>query len=101
MYRKTNFDIHLAEEMKNPEFRRQFFLGLYNGENEEPPLSLLKALKISINAMGVTEYSEAIGLQRTNVSRFLSSEKTPLLETLDKYLEPFGVRAKLIVEDVA
>ena len=98
MYRTESFDELLSEQLKNPEFAREFLLSSMEGEDG---LNLIDALKRTIGYMGVKEYSEVSGIHRNSVSRMLSQDDIPKIETLNKYLSPIGLRAKFEVEEVA
>ena len=97
MYRTKDFDEYLSEEMKTPEFRREYLLALMEDMDEVEGLPLFEALKMVIAKMGVTEFAELVGMKRSSVSRILSQASLPRLETLDKFLEPFGLKVKIEV----
>ena len=98
MYRTESFDKLLSEKLKNPEFASEFLL---SSMEEEDGLSLVDALKRVICIMGIKEYSEMSGIHRNSVSRMIAQDDIPKIETLDRYLFPFNLRAKVEVEEVA
>ena len=98
MYRHGSYDEKLAQELKNLEFARGFLKSLMEGEDG---LSLLDALKHTIRRMGVKEFSKVADIPEKSVSRMLSQESIPKLETLNKYCSPFGLKVGLVLEDVA
>ncbi|MDE3270023.1 MAG: hypothetical protein OYH77_07040 [Pseudomonadota bacterium] len=98
MYRTESFDKLLSGKLQNPEFGREFLLSSMHGEDG---LDLIDALKRVIACMGVKEYSAMSGIHRASVSRMLSSNETPRVATLNRYLLPFKLRVKIDVEDAA
>ena len=67
----------------------------------EEGLSLLDALVTVIGKMGVTEFADLAGMQRSSVARIISQKSPPKLETIDKMLAPFALKVKIDVEKVA
>ena len=98
MYRTESFDELLSEQLQNPEFAKEFLLSSMEGDDG---LDLVNALKRTISCMGIKEYSEMSGIHRNSVSRMLSQEDIPKIDTLNKYLFPFNLRAKFDIEEVA
>lgn len=74
---------------------------MISGDDGVEPLPLFDALKIAIGRMGVTEFAELVRMERSSVSRILSQSTIPKVETLDRFLKPFGLRVKLDVIEVA
>lgn len=99
MHRTQDFDELLSEELQNDEFAREYFLSIM--KDEELNLSLLEALKHLIRKMGVKEYADLVGMKRQNVSRFLAQEEPPKLDTLNRMLAPFNLKAKLTIDHAA
>lgn len=95
MYRNSSYDRDLARELKDTEFARGFLLTLMEGEDG---LSLEGALRHTIQRMGVKEFCELSGLLKSNVNDFLKGRRKLKPETLDAFLEPFGLRTRVIVE---
>jgi antitoxin component HigA of HigAB toxin-antitoxin module len=85
--------------MQNPEFAQGFLLGLV--EDEDEPMEIEEALRFSINRMGVTEFSNMIGESKSNVSNFLNGTRNLKEETLNKYLVPFNLKIKKVLEELA
>ena len=98
MYRTESFDELLSEQLQNPEFAREFLLSSMEGGDG---FDLVRALKRTISCMGIKEYSEMSGIHRNSVSRMLSQEDIPKIDTLNKYLSSFSLRAKFNIEEVA
>ncbi len=99
MYRSESFDKYLSEKLHDPEFAKSYFLELTNDEDE--PLTIEEALRTSIRAMGITEFSKLIGERKSNVANFLNGSRKLKQETLNKYLAPFNLRVKLTLEEAA
>jgi DNA-binding phage protein len=98
MNRDSSYDKILAKELQDLEFAKEFLLGLMEGEEG---LFLLDALKHTIWRMGIREFSEISGVPEKCISRMLHSENIPKIDTLDKYMAPFGLKVKISLENVA
>ena len=98
MYRTESFDKLLSAKLQDPELDREFLLSSIRGEDS---LSLIDALKRVIACMGVKEYAAMSGIHRASISRMLSSDETPRVATLNRYLSPFKLRVKIDVENAA
>lgn len=92
MARNKSFDEHLSEELRNPKSAQTFLLTLMEGDEGLP---LEKALKQTILAMGVKEFCERSKISMPSVVQFLKGKRKPKPETLDLYLKPLGLKAKL------
>lgn len=99
MYRNNAYDEDLAKEMQDPEFAQQYLLNLI--EDEEEPMSIEDALRMTISRMGVAEFSRKIKKSKTDVDKFLRGERNLKPETLNEYLLPFNLRVKVTLEKVA
>ena len=95
MYRNSSYDEDLARELQDFEFAQGFLLTLMEGEEG---LSLEKALRHTIQRMGIKEFCELAQIPMPNVMEFLSGKRKLKPETLDRYLHPFGLRTRVIVE---
>ena len=98
MFRNSSYDRILAKELQDPEFAKEFLMGLMEGEEG---LLLLDSLKHTIRRMGIKEFAEMSGIPQKSISRMLHCETIPKIETLDEYLAPFGLRTKIGLEEVA
>ena len=98
MYRDSSYDRLLAKELQDKEFAKEYLTGLMEGEEGLP---LLDAVKHTIRGMGIKEFSEISGVPEKCISRMLHSENIPKIDTLDKYLAPFGLKVKICLENVA
>ncbi len=98
MRRAKSYDEDLSEKLQKKEFAKSFLQGLM--ENEDG-WSAEDALRYVIRKMGIKEFSLAAGVPAPNVQEFLTGKRKPKPETLDIYLKPFGLRTKIILEEVA
>jgi len=98
MYRDSSYEIKLAKELQDPEFAKEFLIGLTEGDEG---LSLLDGLKHTIRRIGVKEFSDMSSIPEKSISRMLHSKTIPKFETLNEYLAPFGLKVKIALEDAA
>ncbi len=85
--RSRDWNEGLAQDLKDPEFAREFVTAsLAEG------LSAQQALRKVILAYGLKEFSKRVKMPPSNVSRALNSQHNPTLETLNRLLRPFGLR---------
>ena len=96
MYRNNAYDEDLALEFQNLEFAKEYLLGLV--EDKDEPMSVTEALRFTIPRMGVSEFCELSGKSKSDVDKFLRGERNPKPETLDEYLQPFGLKTKLTLD---
>ena len=101
MYRTSDFDKHLSKQLKRAKYRREYLLSVVSEMDGEPGLTIFEALKHTISKMGVTEFANMVNMKRSSISRILSQESAPKLETLDKLLAPFGLEVKVDVREIA
>ena len=99
MYRSNSYDEKISQKMKKPAFAQEYLLSLVNDENE--PMEVEEALKFAINRMGVTEFANLIGENKSNVGNFLNGKRILKEDTLNKYLAPFRLKVKKVLEEVA
>lgn len=62
---------------------------------------LLSALKDAISCVGSKEYVKISGINRRSVARMLAQNDVPKIDTLNRYLAPFGLKVKIQIEDAA
>lgn len=98
MYRSKSFDEMLSKELQNPTIGREYIISAMEGKEGK---SLVEALFEVITIMGTKEFAELVGMQQQNISRLLTSGDIPKIDTINKLLAPFGLRARLDVEEVA
>ena len=91
MARRTkDWNEGLANDLKNPEFAREFLLAAI-----EEGVSLQQALSKVIRAMGVKEFAEKIGMESPNLLRAINPHHNPTQTTIDRLLAPFGLKLSL------
>ncbi len=61
-------------------------------------MNLVEALKHAIYRMGIKEFSKKAKIHPKSVSRMLATPSIPKIETLDQYLSPFGLKARVVPE---
>ena len=98
MYRRGEYDKMLSAEFRNKKFARGFLTDLMSGEEA---LSLEDALRHMIARMGTKEFSELANAPTQNVTEFVKKKRTLKPETLDKWLKPFGLRTKLVLDEAS
>ena len=98
MRRNKSLDELLSKQLRIPEVGKSYILESMEGEEGK---SLVDALFEVIGIIGITEYAEMTGMQRSNLSRLLSSGEIPKIETLNTLLSPYNLKTKLDVEEVA
>lgn len=98
MHRHESYDQKLAAELQDQEFAKDFILDLIEGEDG---LSPIDALRHTIRRIGVKEFSTAADLPYESVCRMLESDGIPKIATLDRYFAFFGLKVKIVLEDVA
>ena len=96
--RNKSFDELLSKQLRNPEFARGYIFEAMRGEDA---LTIEEVLFEMIQIIGIKEYAELVGMQASNVTRMLSSGEIPKIETINRLLAPFGLKAKIDVEEVA
>jgi antitoxin component HigA of HigAB toxin-antitoxin module len=99
MYRSSSFDEYLSQKLHDANYAQAYLFQLVN--DEESPLEIEAAIRELINIMGVTEFSNLIGESKSNVGNFLNGKRKLKQETLNKYLAPFKLKIKLILEQAA
>lgn len=85
--RSADWNAGLAEDLRNPEFAREFLLAAV-----EEGVSVQRALGKVIRAMGVKEYAELTGMASSNVLRAIRARHNPTQVTLNRMLRPFGLK---------
>jgi DNA-binding phage protein len=98
MHRHESYDEKLAAALQDQEFAKDFILDLIEGDEGLPPL---EALRHTIRRMGVKEFSVTARIPYESVCRMLESDGIPKIATLDRYFAFFGLKVKIILEDVA
>ncbi|MBI2220072.1 MAG: DNA-binding protein [Acidobacteria bacterium] len=88
--RHEDWNIGLAESLRDPEFAREFLLGAID---EGVPLQV--ALAKVIRAMGVKEFAAKVGMASPNLLRTLHPRHNPTQDTLNRLLKPFRLKLSL------
>jgi DNA-binding phage protein len=99
MFRSNAYDEKISDKLHNPEFAQEYLLGLVNDKDES--LDIEDALRFTIKRMGVTEFANLVQESKSNVGNFLNGSRKLKEDTLNKYLAPFGLKIKKILEEVA
>ncbi len=87
MTRRTrSWDEGLAEDLKDPDFAREFLLAAVLEE-----ISLQEALAKVIKCYGIKEFAKKINMPSSNLSRALDQRHNPTQETINRLLRPFGL----------
>ena len=88
--RSKDWNVGLAEDLRNREFAREFLLGAID---EGVPLQV--ALAKVVRAMGVKEFAAKVGMASPNVLRAIHLRHNPTQDTLNRLLRPFKLRLTL------
>ncbi len=84
--RSKDWNEGLAEDLKNPEFAKEFILA-----SLEEGISIQVALGKVIRAYGVKEFSTKIKIPSPNIIRVINPAHNPTTKMLDKLLKPFNL----------
>jgi len=85
--RSKDWNEGLARDLQDPAFARAFVLAAV-----EEGLTLQVALGKVIRAIGVTEFSRRTGIASPNLLRAIDRRHNPTQATLNRLLEPLGLR---------
>jgi len=88
--RSRDWNIGLAEDLRDREFAREFLLGAID---EGVPLQV--ALGKVVRAMGVKEFAAKVGMASPNLLRALNPRHNPTQDTLNRLLTPFRLKLSL------
>ena len=80
--------------LKKKKARQAYLLELV----EEDGYTVEEALVETINIMGQREFADLCGLTVNNLNAFMKGKRSVKRETLDAYLEPFGLKTRIAVE---
>ncbi|MDZ4663231.1 MAG: hypothetical protein SGJ18_16595 [Pseudomonadota bacterium] len=95
MKRGKSYDEELSHKFKSIKFAQAYILALMEGDEG---LSVEAALKHTIERMGIKEFVQLAKVPQPNVSEFLKGKRKLKPETLNEYLKPFKLKAKLMLE---
>lgn len=85
--RSRDWNAGLAEDLRKPQFAREFILA---AADEGVPLQV--AIAKVARAMGVKEFAAKVDMASPNLLRALNPRHNPTQGTLNRLLEPFGLR---------
>lgn len=88
--RSEDWNVGLAQDLRDPEFAREFLLGAVE---EAVPVQV--ALGKVIRAMGVKEFAAKVRMASPNVLRAINPRHNPTQDTLNRLLRPFRLRLTL------
>lgn len=88
--RHRDWNVGLAEDLRDPEFAREFLLGALD---EGVPLQV--ALGKVVRAMGVKEFAAKVRMASPNLLRTLNPRHNATQETLNRLLKPFRLKLTL------
>jgi probable addiction module antidote protein len=80
----------LIEELKGDEKAQYAYLKASLEENSDMPEVFLKSVETVAKARGFSSFAKKTGLNRENLYRIFSNERTPRLESLVKILSALG-----------
>lgn len=88
--RSVDWNVGLAEDLRDPEFAREFLLAAM-----EDGLPIQLALGNIVRATGVKEFAAKVGMAAPNVLRVIDPEHNPTLDSLNRLLKPFHLKLSL------
>ena len=88
--RSEDWNIGLAQDLRDPVFAREFLLGAVE---EGVPVQV--ALGKVVRAMGVKEFATKVRMASPNVVRAINPRHNPTQDTLNRLLRPFKLRLTL------
>lgn len=80
----------LAEQMKNPEFKKEY-------EALEPEFAIIQAMIDARKNTGITQkqLAERTGINQADISRLENGNANPSIRTLKKLAEGLGMKLKI------
>jgi len=88
--RSEDWNVGLAKDLRDAKFAREFLLAAI-----DEGVDLQVALAKVIRAMGVKEFAAKVRMASPNVLRAINPRHNPTQATLDRLLNPFGLRLSL------
>ena len=88
--RSRDWNLGLAEDLRDHEFAREFLLAAID---EGVPLQV--ALAKVVRAMGVKEFAAKVRMASPNLLRTLNPRHNPTQDTLNRLLKPFRLKLSL------
>ena len=86
----TTFDEFLAEQLKDPEFKKEY-------DALEPEFAIIQAMIDARKESGLTqkELSERTGIAQSDISKLERGNANPSLRTLQRLAEGMGMKLKI------
>lgn len=86
----TTFNELLAEQMKNPEFKKEY-------EALEPEFAIIQAMIDARKNTGLTQkqLAERTGINQADISRLENGNANPSIRTLKKLADGLGMKLKI------
>ena len=86
----TNFNDFLNEQMKDPEFKKEW-------NNLDPEFSVIEAMLKARREAGLTQkqLSERTGIAQTDISKLERGNANPSLRTLQRLAAGMGMKVKI------
>lgn len=88
--RSRDWNVGLAEDLRDQEFAREFLLAAID---EGVPLQV--ALAKVVRAMGIKEFASKVRMASPNLLRTLNPRHNPTQDTLNRLLKPFRLKLSL------
>ena len=88
--RSKDWNVGLAQDLRDPNFAREFLLAAI-----EEGVSIQIALGKVIRAIGIKEFSARIKIASPNILRAINPRHNPTQETLNRLLKPFRLKLSL------
>ena len=85
-----NFDKYLEEQLKNPEFKKEY-------DALEPEFAVIRAILEARKEAGITqkELSERTGIAQGDISKLENGSANPSVKTLERVAAALGKRLKI------
>ena len=91
----------LIEDLKGDEKAQYAYLKASLEENSDMPETFLKAVETVAKARGFSNFAKKTGLNRENLYRIFSNERTPRLESLVKILDALGFKLTITPKEAS
>jgi len=86
----TNFNDYLKEQLKDPEFKKEY-------DALEPEFAIIQAIIDARKASGLTqkELAEKTGIAQSDISKLENGTSNPSLRTLRRLAEGMGMKVRI------
>jgi DNA-binding phage protein len=85
--RPKEWDEDMFEDLSDPEFTSELVMGLV-----ESGMPIRAAIRDVINGLGIKEFAALVGMASSNLVRAVHPKSNPTLTTIERLLEPLGLR---------